>query len=241
MRRTLLIAASLLAAALLASSQSRQQPLPQPTTTPTPVRASEESYERAGIHGARGGVRRGLERIGVHVLVAAGASPVGHTDPPPLRAHALLLVRPVAQPRARPGHAREPGGWEVTPQRAVSAGLDRLPEVLGEEAAGRFFSALEATDPHHHSDVPAEHRYLMVVGVSPEARGLGLGRALLRPVMERADAAGLTCSLETAQPDDDAFYEHLGFTKLVEAVEPRSGLRLWTFRRDPPAQATDTA
>lgn len=134
-----------------------------------------------------------------------------------------------------------PGGWEVTPERAASAGLDRLPEVLGEEAAGRFFSALEAVDPYHHSDVPAEHWYLMVVGVAPEARGLGLGRALLQPVIDRADSAGLPCYLETAQPDNVAFYEHLGFTRLVEAVEPRSGLRMWTFRRDPPAPAPDGA
>jgi hypothetical protein len=52
-------------------------------------------------------------------------------------------------------------------------------------------------------------------------------------MMERADAAGLPCYLETAQPDNVAFYEYLGFARLVEAVEPRSGLRLWTFRRDP--------
>ena len=71
------------------------------------------------------------------------------------------------------------------------------------------------------------------------ARGLGL--ALLQPVIDRADSAGLPCYLETAQPDNVAFYEHLGFTRLVEAVEPRSGLRLWTFRRDPPAQAPDGA
>jgi ribosomal protein S18 acetylase RimI-like enzyme len=128
-----------------------------------------------------------------------------------------------------------PDGWEITPERAAAAGLDQLPEVLGEEAAGRFFSALEAIDPYHHSDVPAEHWYVMVVGVAPEARGLGLGRALLRPVMDRADAAGLPCYLETAQPDNVAFYEHLGFKRLVEAVEPRSGLPLWTFRRDPPS------
>jgi ribosomal protein S18 acetylase RimI-like enzyme len=75
----------------------------------------------------------------------------------------------------------------------------------------------------------------MVVGVSPEARGQGLGRALLEPIMNRADAAGLPCYLETAQPDNVAFYEYLGFKKVVEIVEPQSGLQLWTFRRDPPA------
>jgi ribosomal protein S18 acetylase RimI-like enzyme len=127
-----------------------------------------------------------------------------------------------------------PETWEVTPERAAAAGLDALPDVLGEEAAERFFSVLGAIDPYHHRDVPPAHWYLMVVGVAPEASGKGLGRALLKPIMNRADAAGLPCYLETAQPDNVAFYEYLGFKKIVEEVEPQSGLTMWTFRRDPP-------
>ncbi len=130
-----------------------------------------------------------------------------------------------------------PETWEVTPERATATGLDDLPNVLGEEAAERFFSVLGAIDQYHHRDVPPAHWYVMVVGVSPEARGQGLGRALLEPIMNRADASGLPCYLETAQPENVAFYEHLGFKKVVEVVEPKSELRLWTFRRDPPALA----
>jgi hypothetical protein len=51
--------------------------------------------------------------------------------------------------------------------------------------------------------------------------------------MDRADAAGQPCYLETAQPKNVAFYEHLGFRRIVETVESQSGLRVWTFRRDP--------
>ena len=130
-----------------------------------------------------------------------------------------------------------PETWEVTPERATATGLDDLPNVLGEEAAERFFSVLGAIDPYHHRDVPPAHWYVMVVGVAPEARGQGLGRALLEPIMNRADASGLPCYLETAQPNNVAFYEYLGFKKIVEVVEPQSRLRLWTFRRDPPALA----
>ena len=130
-----------------------------------------------------------------------------------------------------------PETWEITPGRATAAGFDELPDVMGEEAASRFFSALGAIDPYHHRDVPPAHWYVMVVGVSPEAHGQGLGRALLEPVMNRADAAGLPCYLETAQPKNVTFYEHLGFKNVVGVVEPQSGLRLWTFRRDPPAPA----
>ena len=126
-----------------------------------------------------------------------------------------------------------PNGWEVTPERASSAGFDELPAIMGEDAAGRFFSALGSIEPFHHRDVPADHWYVMVVGVDANARGQGLGRKLLQPVMDRADAAGVPCYLETAQPDNVPFYKHLGFTQIVDLVEPESGVRLWTFRRDP--------
>ena len=125
-----------------------------------------------------------------------------------------------------------PNAWEVTPERATAAGLDELPNALGTDAAKRFFSVLETVDPYHHRDVPASHWYVMVVGVAPEMQGSGVGRALLQPIIDRADADGLPCYLETAQPNNVAFYEHLGFRRLVETVEPESGLRLWTFRRD---------
>ncbi len=128
-----------------------------------------------------------------------------------------------------------PDAWEVTPERAAAAGLDDLPVVMGEAAAERFFSVLATVDPYHHSDVPAGHWYVMVVGVAPEAQGQGIGRALLQPIIDRADAACQPCYLETAQPNNVAFYEHLGFQRVVDAVEPRSGLRMLTFRRDPPA------
>lgn len=127
-----------------------------------------------------------------------------------------------------------PDAWEITPARAAAAGLDTLPTVMGEAAAARFFSALAAIEPLHHRDVPAGHWYVLVVGVSPAAQGGGLGRALLQPVMDRADAAAQPCYLETAQPNNVPFYQHLGFRQIVETREPKSGLRLWTFRRDPP-------
>ena len=128
-----------------------------------------------------------------------------------------------------------PSAWEITPERAAASGLDGLPETLGAAAAERFFSALAAVEPHHYRDVPPDHWYVMVVGVSPEAQGKGLGRALLQPMIDRAEEEGLPCYLETAQPRNVEFYKRLGFQPLVETVEPQSGLRLWTFRRDPGA------
>ena len=128
-----------------------------------------------------------------------------------------------------------PGETEVTEARAHEAGLDKLPELLGEAPAARFFAALEAVDPLHKADMPADHWYLLVLGVDPVAQGRGLARALLAPVLAEADRDGHPCYLETAQPANVGLYRHLGFRVLREVVHEASGLRLWTFRRDPPA------
>src|SRR5438093_3124542 len=47
-----------------------------------------------------------------------------------------------------------PEAWEVTPERATAAGLDKLPAVLGAAAPERFSSLQAATGPLHHRDVP---------------------------------------------------------------------------------------
>lgn len=124
-----------------------------------------------------------------------------------------------------------PDAWHITDERAAAAGFDRLPAEIGEEAAGRFFSVLAVGDEPHRRDVRPDHWWVMVLGVAPEAQGKGLARALLEPVMHRADAAGQQCYLETANPANITFYERMGFERVAELTHAESGLRLWTFRR----------
>ena len=128
-----------------------------------------------------------------------------------------------------------PDAWEITDERAARAGFDRLPPEMGAEAAARFFSVLALGDEPHRREVRPEHWWLMVLGVAPEAQGGGLARAFLEPVMQRADAAGQQCYLETANPANVAFYERMGFAQVAELVHEPSGLRLFAFRHDPPA------
>ena len=128
-----------------------------------------------------------------------------------------------------------PGAGDMTAEHLHAAGLDELPAAIGVDAAERFDHVLAYVAPLHERDVPGEHWYLMVIGVEPARHGSGIGAALILPILERADAEGVPCYLETAQGRNVSFYQHLGFRVMAEVVEPRSGLRLWTFRRDPPA------
>jgi ribosomal protein S18 acetylase RimI-like enzyme len=103
--------------------------------------------------------------------------------------------------------------------------------LLGEDAAIRFLSALDFIDPYHKEDVPEPHWYIMILGVDPVHHGKGLGKALMEPVMKKAEANGQPVYLETAQPANVSFYQKLGFSVLRELIDPTSGLKMWTFRK----------
>jgi len=97
----------------------------------------------------------------------------------------------------------QPPGAEMTPERAASAGLNRLPTLIGAEAVERLGRVLDYLEAAHRREVPPEYWYLMIVGVVPARQGQGVGRALLQPILDRADAAGLPCCLDTAQPQEE--------------------------------------
>lgn len=119
-----------------------------------------------------------------------------------------------------------------TTEMMEASGLTRLPEAIGADASARFSGVIDFAEAVHHLEMPDPHWYVMVLGVAPEFQGLGYGRALLQPVFDRARAGGVPCYLETTQPKNVRFYEHLGFRVIADSAEPGSGLRLWAFRRD---------
>ncbi len=128
-----------------------------------------------------------------------------------------------------------PGETEMSDERMEQAGMFELPAIVGQEAFDRFIPVIEVFDGLHSSDAPGRHWYLLVIGVDPSKQRTGLGRALIEPMLARADAEGVLCYLETANETNVGFYTHLGFAIIHDIVEPVSGLRLLTFRRDPPS------
>ena len=131
-----------------------------------------------------------------------------------------------------------PSDEVVMPSEHIEqAGLDRAPEVLGKEPWERFTGIMSYLEQFHQQDVQPCHWYLPLIGIDPSQQGHGLGDALLKPMLARADAEGLPCYLETVEPKNVRFYEKHEFKIITEAVEPQSGIKFWTFRRDP--QASD--
>ncbi|MBY0277322.1 GNAT family N-acetyltransferase [Candidatus Binatia bacterium] len=126
-----------------------------------------------------------------------------------------------------------PGDAEFDPERGMAVGLGEAPQQLGEEGFGRFLAAMaHLTEPHRRLE-PAAHWYLMILGVEPAAQRRGLGAATLRPLLERADAAGVRCYLETQKAANVPFYRAQGFEVREETDVPGGGPHLWLLSRVP--------
>jgi GNAT superfamily N-acetyltransferase len=70
----------------------------------------------------------------------------------------------------------------------------------------------------------------MIIGVDPPRQGQGIGSALMRPQLEKADGARLPCYLETDRPEDVVFYEKHGFA-VVEKLTVDDSPPFWTMAR----------
>ncbi len=124
-----------------------------------------------------------------------------------------------------------PGESELTAERIALAGLDRAADVLGTASWARFSSVCDYVERLHPKEVPEPHWYLPLLGVDPALQGQGVGSALLKVILDRADRDGLPAYLWTAKTQNVPFYQNHGFDVVTEGVEPTSRIRFWTMRR----------
>ena len=127
-----------------------------------------------------------------------------------------------------PPHAEVP-----TPEAAVGSEMDQIGQRFGPEADQRFTKAYQHFDHIHHQCMVGPHWYLALLGVAPRCQRQGIGRALLTPVLQRADQEGLPCYLETFVSDNVPFHERRGFQVVDAGVEPLSQITFWAMKRLP--------
>ncbi|HET9692526.1 MAG TPA: GNAT family N-acetyltransferase [Acidimicrobiales bacterium] len=128
-------------------------------------------------------------------------------------------VPPGAYPLAASGQARQ-----------LVGGLRALIRTPGRLAKGLpYLFAIDKAHPHEPL------WYLMLLVVDPVAQRSGIGGRLQRPGLERADAEGADCYLETQKEDNVAYYRAAGY-EVAEVLRPvAGGPPLWTMRRPPGA------
>jgi ribosomal protein S18 acetylase RimI-like enzyme len=79
---------------------------------------------------------------------------------------------------------------------------------------------------------PADtHWYLQLLATHPDWQRQGLGGALMTPVIERAEAEGLPCYLETETVENVAYYRRYGFEVRSEWDVPSGGPHMWGMYR----------
>lgn len=163
---------------------------------------------------------------------------------PRRRAHSLrLLNRVPLKYGMRYGHVTQsnsgmavaiwiPPGRTVTAGGMLRSGMLNVPFRVGLRPFARFMGANDIMGRIHRKHVPEPHWYLLVVGVDPELQGGGLGSALVREGLSRADQADCPCYLETSEERNVAFYERHGFAVIAKVALGRGGPPGWAMRRE---------
>ncbi|KAJ5175074.1 Acyl-CoA N-acyltransferase [Penicillium canariense] len=83
---------------------------------------------------------------------------------------------------------------------------------------------------------PRGYYFCNMVGVSFQARGMGVGKRLMESVMEKADREGMPCYLESSKGHPNiAIYEKMGFEliKEIECAEGGNVCKLYCMIRNP--------
>jgi len=112
---------------------------------------------------------------------------------------------------------------------ALDGHREALWAELGAAARARY-EAYGAAASAATVAVAGPRLHLNLLGTSPASRGLGLGNALVRHVLERADAQRRTVTTTTEDAANVGFYERHGFTVLGTAALG-TDLTVWGLAR----------
>lgn len=122
-----------------------------------------------------------------------------------------------------------PGQWRNDFDR-VSDSADRLISILGTNPT-RAIDVVVAMEESHPASVP--HWYLALLGTHPDWQRTGVGAALMRPILSRADSEGLPAYLESSKESNIAYYRSFGFEVTGEIRIPNGGPTIWPMWREP--------
>jgi ribosomal protein S18 acetylase RimI-like enzyme len=131
----------------------------------------------------------------------------------------------------------------LPPGRGASSFIDSLrlapalARLTGWRRLREVSAATELLEERRRNHVPAPHWYLSALGVDPDRQRQGIGSALLRLVLDRADADRTPVYLETATARNVLLYERHGFDVVEELILPRTDVRGWLMLRPAGASA----
>ena len=113
----------------------------------------------------------------------------------------------------------------------VTSGILQTPFYLRWERLPEMVWMMSIFAKMHEELMPDPHWYLMMLGVSPECQGQGIGGKLIQPILEEADRSKVPCYLETTTPGGVRFYKRNGFE--VVHQDFFAGKPYWAMKRSP--------
>jgi GNAT superfamily N-acetyltransferase len=101
-----------------------------------------------------------------------------------------------------------PGVFPAQGLRALVRFAKLMPTILKTSHPAKGAELLSAIQQDHPTD---RHYYVSLLATDPLRQGKGLGKELLRPILERCNQEGFDCYLETQKESNVAYYENQGF------------------------------
>ncbi len=113
------------------------------------------------------------------------------------------------------------------------AGMLWLPFGFGLRGFRRLTAYDDVARRLHHTYAPGPHWYLAVIAVDTGLQGRGIGSALMRPMLDRADAERKACWLDTHQEQNVRLYQRHGFEIAERAELPGHAIPVYGMLRQP--------
>ena len=125
-----------------------------------------------------------------------------------------------------------PGKTDIGLRQLLESGLLWATIGMGLASMRRFHAMYSVVEPMIERATREPCWLLQLIAVDPASQGQGLGGSLMRPVLEEADATGVSCYLESGNERNLSFYLRHGF-EIAEEVQVPDGPRVWGMLRKP--------
>ena len=126
-----------------------------------------------------------------------------------------------------------PGKGDFTMGQFLRSGLVTATLMMGPKTVTRMIKTATFFETFKKEAICQPHWLLLFLGIDPARQGQGLGGCLIEPMLERADAEGMPCYLDSTNERNLTFYKRHGFRVAAHAQVPYGGPEVWAMIREP--------
>ena len=127
-----------------------------------------------------------------------------------------------------------PGHTKISLSEYIRNGYLFSPLILGSRDYARSQECEKFVgDTHEKIMDHRPHYYLWGLAVDPNQKRRGIGAALLKPFIEKANADNMPIYLETHDETNVAYYQRTGFSLVHTGKISEFGLSFWCMVREP--------